>query len=95
MQKYQSSTKTFEDEFYSNLKQTFKFFTLTHYHTFKIISKVLLSRMKSISTSNHLFGRAIWDKLPECIFENFENYWLLVNYTKPNKQTLCIETNIF
>ena len=25
-----------------------------------------------ISTSNHMFGRAIWDKLPECIFENFE-----------------------
>ena len=27
---------------------------------------------KSISTSNHMFGRAIWDKLPKCIFENFE-----------------------
>ena len=26
----------------------------------------------AISTSNHMFGRAIWDKLPECIFENFE-----------------------
>ena len=26
----------------------------------------------SISTSNHMFGRAIWDKLPECISENFE-----------------------
>ena len=25
-----------------------------------------------ISTSNHMFGRAIWDKLPECMFENFE-----------------------
>ena len=25
-----------------------------------------------ISTSNHMFGRAIWDKLLECIFENFE-----------------------
>ena len=25
-----------------------------------------------ISTSNHMSGRAIWDKLPECIFENFE-----------------------
>ena len=23
-------------------------------------------------TSNDLFGRAIWDKLPEYIFENFE-----------------------
>ena len=25
-----------------------------------------------ISTANHMFGKAIWDKLPECIFENFE-----------------------
>ena len=25
-----------------------------------------------ISTSNHMFGRAIWDKLSECVFENFE-----------------------
>ena len=24
-----------------------------------------------ISTSNHMFGRAIWDKLPEYIYENF------------------------
>ena len=27
---------------------------------------------KSISTSNHMFGSAIWDKLPKCIFENSE-----------------------
>ena len=27
---------------------------------------------KSISTGNHMFGRAIWDKLPKCIFENSE-----------------------
>ena len=25
-----------------------------------------------ICTINCMFGRAIWDKLPECIFENFE-----------------------
>ena len=25
-----------------------------------------------ISASNHMFGRAIWDNFPECIFENFE-----------------------
>ena len=25
-----------------------------------------------VSTSNHMFGRAILDKLPKCIFENFE-----------------------
>ena len=38
-----------------------------------------------------MFGRAIWGKLPECIFENIEiarelsepNMWLLVNHTKP------------
>ena len=28
--------------------------------------------VKSISTSNLMFGRAIWDKLPKCMFENFE-----------------------
>ena len=26
----------------------------------------------SISTSNHMFGRATWNKLPKCIFENSE-----------------------
>ena len=25
-----------------------------------------------ISISNHMFEKAIWDKLPECIFENLE-----------------------
>ena len=28
--------------------------------------------IKSVSTSNHMFGRAIRDKLLKCIFENFE-----------------------
>ena len=27
---------------------------------------------KSISTSNSMFGRAIWDKFPKCIAENSE-----------------------
>ena len=27
-----------------------------------------------ISTSNHMCGRVIWDKLREFIFENFENF---------------------
>ena len=27
---------------------------------------------QSINTSNYMFGREIWDKLPECTFENFE-----------------------
>ena len=34
-----------------------------------ICNKLLLDY---ISASNHMFGRAIWDKLPECIFEYFE-----------------------
>ena len=38
---------------------------------FVIIILFKLSRNR-VCTSNHMFGRAIWDKLPECIFENFE-----------------------
>ena len=43
-----------------------------------------------------MFGRAIWYKLPESIFEKNRlnqtcEYWLMT----PNQQTLCIETNIF
>ena len=61
-----------------------------------------------ISTSNHMSGRVIWDKLQECIFENFENFendegassqkspepnmWLLAYHTI--QQTLCTETDI-
>ena len=26
-----------------------------------------------ISTSDHMLGRVIWDKLPECIFQNYLN----------------------
>ena len=52
-----------------------------------------------ISTSNHMLGRAIWDELPERIFENFKifknqkgdlspkfpepNIWSSVNHTRP------------
>ena len=28
--------------------------------------------MKIVTTSNHMFGRGIWDKLTYCIFENFQ-----------------------
>ena len=29
----------------------------------------------SISTTNHMFRKAIWDKLPQCIFEgNFKDF---------------------
>ena len=33
------------------------------------VKQTSLSHM--ISTSNHMFQRVIWDKLPECISENF------------------------
>ena len=33
---------------------------------------VMKKKKSRVSTSNHMFGRAIWDKLPQCIFENFE-----------------------
>ena len=29
--------------------------------------------MRSVGTSNHIFGRAIWDELPECKFSKFLN----------------------
>ena len=62
-----------------------------------------------MSTSNHMFRRAILDKLPECIFENFWNFpnKSAKSQDRPNQtcdyslitlnqqQTLCIETNIF
>ena len=54
-----------------------------------------------------MFGRAIWDKLPECIFESFQEswgwfmpknfpnqtcgYWLIAS----NEKTLWIGTNIY
>ena len=41
-----------------------------------------------ISTSNQIFGWAIWDKLPECIFENFEIARVKNNFQKPHKGDL-------
>ena len=32
----------------------------------------LWSRQGYICTSNHMFGKMIWGKLPECIYESFE-----------------------
>ena len=51
-----------------------------HQETFPMFIKIFQMRkvfktsydLKQISTTNHMFGRAIWDKLPESIFENFE-----------------------
>ena len=55
-----------------------------------------------------MFQRAIWDKLPECIFENFEIAQVIFKFLKnrpkqtcdywlitPNQQKLCIKTDIF
>ena len=52
-----------------------------------------------VCTSNPTFGRALWDRVLECIFENFQksrgwfiskinkpNMWLLVNHTKLKKK---------
>ena len=40
---------------------------------FQLESKQLLQdELSVISTSNNMVGRSIWDKLPDCIFENFE-----------------------
>ena len=39
----------------------------------KVINIYLrIDKSYTISTSNHMFASAIWDKLPKCIFENFE-----------------------
>ena len=64
---------------------------------------------KAVCTNNHMFGRAIWDKLPNCISENFEifknhegiypknhpNQTCGYWLITPNQQTFCTETNIF
>ena len=65
-------------------------------------------RILFICISNHMFRKAIWNKLPERIFENFEiarmkkgQFQNCSNRTggywliTPNQQTLCIKTNIF
>ena len=43
-----------------------------------------------------MFGRAIWDKLPQEIFKNFEKFqksrgWLSPKSPEPNQQALCID----
>ena len=50
-----------------------------------------VKKSREVSTSNHMFGTTIWDKLPECIrLDQACDYWLIA----PNQETLCIETNI-
>ena len=40
-----------------------------YYHLHHVITSTNV--YTTIYTSDHMFGRAIWDKLPKCIFENF------------------------
>ena len=53
-------------------------------------------------TCNHMFGRAIWDEFPECIFENFEiarvNFKIFKNhegdlFQKPPKPNMWLLVN--
>ena len=56
-----------------------------------------------ISTRNHMFGGAIWDKLPSAFIpkmrliypQNSPNQTCDYCLITSNHQTLCIETNIF
>ena len=41
-----------------------------YYHLHHVITSTNV--YTTIYTSDHMFGRAIWDKLPKCIFENSE-----------------------
>ena len=56
-------------------------------------NKMMINALMTISTSYYMFGKAIWDKLPECIFINFQkgdlhqkspepNIWSMINHTK-------------
>ena len=38
----------------------------------KYIFIIINWEIQYICTSNHIFVREVWDKFPECIFENFE-----------------------
>ena len=49
----------------------------SHFSTLLLLTFAQTAEIKvrwnhSISTSNHMFGRVNWDKLPKWIFENFE-----------------------
>ena len=87
---------------YSLLPHNFSFkssqilFCFNYHFNFFLLSDILFA----FSTNNCMFGRMIWDKLPECIFEKFKslknhegdsspkfpksNTWLLVNHTRPS-----------
>ena len=47
----------------------------TNSHAFYVI----LTHSVVITYSHHIFGRAIWDKLCEYVFENFEDFKIFKN----------------
>ena len=51
----------------------FSFFPVTTSACCCTLQVLQCADMKNISTSNHMFVRAIWNKSTECIFENFKN----------------------
>ena len=51
------------------------------YFLFHLEEKVIniylrINKSYTICTSNHMLASGIWDKLPKCIFENFEIAWV-------------------
>ena len=47
-------------------------FSFTANIMFLKILESQIDLINQISTSNYMFGRVMWDKLPKCIFENNE-----------------------
>ena len=54
----------------------FSFFPVTTSACCCTLQVLQCADMKNISTSNHMFVRAIWNKSTECIFENLKIYKL-------------------
>lgn len=55
---------------------TFEFENLFFLNAFPTFLKVGL--YKVICASHQMFGRGIWGKLPEYIFKNLFDYWLII-----------------
>ena len=55
---------------------TLIYFNHRYIKRLKVILCSLERKFESVSTSNHMFGTAIWDELPKCIFENFKIAWV-------------------
>ena len=44
-------------------------------YIYRIYKYIYICNHYAISTYNHMSVRAIWDKLPDCIFENVQNLY--------------------